>query len=485
MGATSELTSPDLEAVVERACVGVFPPDAQALRPRLFAALEEAYPVRFDGCEDGDWSGFDAVVAIGAQGVLKPPRGVPLLWAIGEEAAQSGEGRQLTLSDSPSLARALRGSRLSERYCAPLSGAVPVGDRQVLATVAGIPVWLAEDERAADDGGVVRELVAVAPAELEAGESLRERLAPGRCLALLALLNFIQSLPGGTGTRAQPVMAAFVLDDPNLHWPSYGHVRYAQIASHANEHGYHMAIAMPPLDGSFAHPRAVRIFKEHPAQLSICVHGNDHLGPELGRVATERDGISLARQALARAGAFQRRTGIPFEPVMVPPHEQLSEPAARGLLAGGFDAVCVSRPYPWVVPGRPGPAAALGAGPPERGALAGWTSRETVAGGLPLMLRTGFNAPREDLVFRAFLGQPLILYGHHDVLKDGLDVLADAASAVDALGEVRWGSLAQIVRSGPIPGRIYLPEPLHVPRVRLRPLLRRLASEARDRARLS
>ncbi|MGH2910963.1 MAG: hypothetical protein ACRDJ3_00655, partial [Solirubrobacteraceae bacterium] len=481
--ATSELAHSDLKATVKRARIGVFPPAAQAARPRLFAAFEEAYPVCFEGREDGDWEGFDAVIAIDARGIAAPPpKGVSLLWATGEEAALDGEARSLVLSDSPMLARALRGARLSERFCPQLRESAPVGYRSVLATVGGAAAWVAEE---GGDQGVARSLVAAAPAELEVGESLRERLAPGRCFALLALVNFIRSLPGVTGTPAQQVMAAFVLDDPNLHWPSYGHVRYRRLAAHASEHGYHMVIAMPPLDGGFAHPRAVQIFKQHPAQLSICIHGNDHLGPELGRISTDRDGLVLAQHALARAAAFQRRTGIPFEPVMVPPHEQLSEPGARGLLAGGFDAVCVSRPYPWIVPSRSGPAAALGTGPPELGALAGWAGREMVVGGLPLMLRTGFNAPREDLVLRAFLGQPLIVYGHHDVLKDGLDVLADAASAVNALGEIRWGSLAQIARSGPARRRIDLQRALPKPRVSLRPLLRRLSSEARDRARLS
>jgi hypothetical protein len=176
---------------------------------------------------------------------------------------------------------------------------------------------------------------------------------------------------------------------------------------------------------------------------------------------------------------------------MVPPHEQLSEPAARGLRAGGFAAVCVSRPYPWIAPRSPLPAAALGAGPPERGALAGWGRRELVAGGLPLLLRAGFDAPREDLVLRAFLGQPLILYGHHDLLADGLDVLAEATATIDALGAVRWGSLAAIAQAGgpgggpsPVP-----PTVLRGDRVSRRPrpraLLRRLASETRDRARVS
>ena len=286
-----------------------------------------------------------------------------------------------------------------------------------------------------------------------------------------------------------PLRAAFVLDDPNLHWPNYGHLRYDELSRHALAHGYHLVVAMVPLDGWLAHPRVVRTFKAQPEQLSICVHGNDHLGPELGRVASESEGIALVGQALQRAAAFQRRTGIPVDRVMVPPHEHCSEPAARGLLACGYEAMCISRPYPWVA--AP-PERWLFAAPPERGALAGWTSREVVASGLPLLLRAGFNAPREDLVLRAFLGQPLILYGHHDLLANGLAVFADAAAAINALGDVCWSGLAGIARAGAFDGETVSPttvagayaqiETAAPLRPRLRPLLRRLVSEGRDRA---
>ncbi|HVR04621.1 MAG TPA: hypothetical protein VMS02_01180, partial [Solirubrobacteraceae bacterium] len=46
----------------------------------------------------------------------------------------------------------------------------------------------------------------------------------------------------------------------------------------------------------------------------------------------------------------------------------------------------------------------------------------------------------------AFLGQPLVLYGHHDLLRGGPSDLAAAAAQIDALGDVRWGSLGQIAR---------------------------------------
>lgn len=502
MGATYALAPAHPDAPIgQTARVGVVPARAFGRRPRLLAALEAAYPVRFEAHDGADPGELDAVVVFGggapeAQSTgpadvrveartdgrgEAAPIGLPVLQTIGEERAFSGVDGPVVLARAPELAQPLRGAHLSDAWSEPLPAAVRSSRQSVLATVGGKPAWVFDPGA---HRGAPRQLVSVAPAELEPGESLRERLAPGRCLALLAFANFLSRLTAESPAQAPALRAAFVLDDPNLHWPTYGHLRYADLARHAEQHGYHMAIAMSPLDAWFAHRRAVQIFRRHPAQLSLCIHGNDHLGPELGRIATDRQGYVFARQALARAAAFEQRTGIPYERVMVPPHEQLTEPAARGLRAGGFEAVCVSRAYPWIRPVRSGPAAALSAGPHERGALVGWSAREILVGGLPTLPRTGFNAPPEDLALRAFLGQPLIVYAHHDLLEHGLEALSQTAASIEALGDVRWASLADIARNGnPIP-KPDLPDASAAPRPRLRPLLRRCASELRDRVRI-
>jgi hypothetical protein len=466
-----------MAASLTRARVGLFPAGERDSRRRLFAALEEAYPISFEGRAAGEWRELDGLLIFGPEAPSALPPNLPVLHALEEERRQDST-RALTFAGDAGLARPLRAAKLTDGWSPSLEGtegAVWEG-RRTIATAQSTPVWATGGDRAG------RELVCAAPAELAEGEALRDRLAPGRCLALLALTHFLRTVARDSRLHDAQLQAAFVLDDPNLHWPSYGHVSYRELAGDALAHGYHVAVAMVPLDGWLAHPRVVRIFKESQDRLSICVHGNDHNGAELGRVSSDREGVALAGQALQRAGAFERRTGIAVDRVMVPPHEQLSRPAARGLLACGYRAVCVSRPYPWIAVG---PDQSPLVAPPRRGALAGWTPREIVAGGLPLLLRTGFTAPREDLVLRAYLGQPLILYAHHDLLEHGPEVLADAAADINALGDVRWGSLAGMARSGEVErdrGIELTLDALPSPRPRLSPLLRRIITEGRDRA---
>jgi hypothetical protein len=402
-----------------------------------------------------------------------PPDALPRLHALGEEAAD-GPSRQVALSRSTVLSRPLRGARLSDARAVAFADPSLHAGEQVLATLDGAPAWMHEQ------GPRLRRRVACAPAELQQGEALRERLQAGRNLALLALIHFLRDLD--PVPRRDSLRAAFVIDDPNLHWPSYGHIRYAQLLAHAREHGYHVAIAMTPLDGWLAHPRAVRVFGEGRSHLSICIHGNDHDGPELGRAGSWSANLAMADQALRRSLAFERRTGLSVERVMVPPHERLTESAAHALRVSGFEAICTTRPYPWLAASSD---VSWLQGPPEVSALSGWGFEGMVAAGLPMLLRTDFLYPREDHVLRAFLGQPTILYGHHDLLADGLDVLAQATHELNALGDVRWTSLGEIARACTVPDATTQTldqcDRASAPPLRLRPVLRRLLSEGRDR----
>jgi hypothetical protein len=504
--------------------VGIFPAFEHRARARLWGALEGAYPVCFVGRVGNDLRGLDASVVLGmpggsheagsheadsheAKGLsevegLGEARGtrqtawLPCLRLCGEEREEGAprEPGALALAADPALARPLRGALLGrgDAY-APVLGTVFPGET-VLATLDGGPAWVRKahgDAGAASRGATADQRVACAPAELEPEEALRERLRPGRCLAVLALTNFLGEMTVHLRPPAPALRAAFLIDDPNLRRPRYGHLDYPALLRHARLHGYHLAVAMVPLDARLAHPRAVRCFREGSAHLSLCVHGNDHDGPELGRLHSDAAATAVVAQALRRSASFERRTGVAVERVMVPPHERVSEHVAWALRACGFQGLTTTRPYPWVADTLDRSWLAR---PPGAGALVGWEPVEALAGGLPVLLRADFRLhPREDLVLRAFLGQPLILYGHHDLLADGPDALAEAAGQIDRLGEVRWCSLGSIASAlAPPPGtgastdvsavaaRGFVAgaqSPRHLP-----PLLRRLLSEGRDRA---
>jgi hypothetical protein len=161
--------------------------------------------------------------------------------------------------------------------------------------------------------------------------------------------------------------------------------------------------------------------------------GNNHTRHELRRIDDPDRAAALASQALERVRPLER-AGAEVAPVMVPPHGVCSLATLEGCLRAGFEAVCADWPYWWVT---------------ERDVLSplsGWQPLDRLAG-LPVIPRIhALVSDLDDMVFRAFLGQPLVLYGHHTDLKDGLDVLAVRANDVRSLGVDSWKSLGEISR---------------------------------------
>jgi len=442
--------------------VGVHPGAELRRRTRLFAALAEAFPgVQFEGREAGETAGIDALVEFGGDEEARSAAsaGLRALAALAPEG-EPGGAKVVDLAAGTSLDRRLHGQALPDRH---LDGFAAVasregGESEILAQVGGAPAWIREGKL---------DIVAAAANELDADEPLRDRLGSRRSLALLPLVELLRELTAESAWRPPPLRATFLLDDPNLHWPSYGFLSLPRLADHAGEHGYHLALAMVPLDARVSDPRAVRLLRERD-EISLSVHGNDHFGGELGRAAEQDEALALAAQALRRISKFERRTGAPVSRVMVPPHEECSEAMATALAQTGFAAITMTRPFPWL--SAPPLHWLTSAGD---GALTGWAPADVTPSGLPVLLRHPLADPHfspAELALRAYLDQPLILYGHHDDLADGLDVLADRSAAVNGLGPVRWGSL-EALAAGNVSWR------LEGDLLRLRPYSRRVSME--------
>jgi hypothetical protein len=417
--------------------VGVFLSAGHSLPEHLFAALEEAFPVTFEERGDGELRDLDAALELGDVGRAESATaaGLPALALLSPERPEPGEAAVNQIADSPDLARPLRGVKLGDGWLARAleTGATTLLDNRadVLGSCDGQATWIRADRL---------QTALLIPTDLDAGEALRERLRDGRSAALLPLVHFLRGLTAMLSWQPPAARACLLFDDPNLHWPSYGFVKLGALAADAREHGYHAALATVPLDGRLAHPGAVRALRESGGTISLSVHGNDHYGAELGGIESEREAIALAAQARRRCSAFEGRNGIRVDPVMVPPHEECSRPTAVALRRCGFEAITMTRPFPWLAPQ---PLSWL-TRPAEAGPLAGWRAADR-AEGLAVFLRHPFvdRSPAE-LALRAFLGQPLILYGHQADLREGLGVLRDTAADVNRLGPTRWCSLGEI-----------------------------------------
>lgn len=394
-----------------------------ATRPALLDWLERVYPVRFELDGEGDRGAADGVLVLNSSRLGEAPEQLPRL--VLATAGRHTPSSIVALVGDGRLARPIRKRTIAEHGRIGELALAPQSARDVLASVRERAVWWQTD-----DDKLHCSLYPLA--ELGDGQTLRDHLCPGSFMGMLPLLHFLWQLLGDQGWELPPPRAAFVIDDPNLHWPSYGFLKYRELASHALRHSYHLAFATVPLDGWRVDARAVACIRENPRALSLLVHGNNHVSRELAGFGDEHQAEAAMAQALRRIALLERRSGLSVARVMAPPHGVCSEAALRAMFKLDFEAACISRPYPWR-DGLPAPSP-----------LAGWHPAELVAGGIPVAPRQALSLPREDLVFRALLGQPLIIHGHHGDFADGLQALARAARDIDDLGDVRWGPLGGV-----------------------------------------
>jgi hypothetical protein len=391
----------------------------------LLAALESAFGVRFERGSADAVAGLGAAVHLDGVPATAPSERREYAVAAGDAEARPGEPR-VKLGESGALDPRLRGLELDDEDAAAAAGLAVADGAEALATAGDRVLWARQG---------ARHTVAVGPRALEPDAALRELVAPGRWLSLLPLVHFLRELTAPGAWRPPPPRATFMVDDPNLHRPRYGYISYEEVVAHADEHGYHVAFAMVPLDAWRAHAGAARLFRERADRLSLVFHGNDHLKRELARERDEVETLAMLGQAQRRMDAFQRRSGVPVARVMTPPHGACSRASMLELPRAGFEAACVSRPYPWLDRAP--------AGPP----LAGWEAATLVAAGTAVVPRIPIAEAVDAIPLRAFLDQPLVVYGHHEDLAGGLDRLGELAGRVNALGDVSWQGMTGICRS--------------------------------------
>jgi hypothetical protein len=415
------VTAPDL-----RATVAVRPATALEQHRRLFDALEAAFAVRFVG-RRADARRVDGSIVVGDQaltteaGGARPEAPTLSLAAAGDTGDGLGEVRVVghVRVDRCLWDVVLRGQNTGP----PLQ---PAEDDEPLALSVDGPAWVRRN------GSLIAERVSTPLPSFDEGMTLFEALHGQHSLSLVALVHFLRRLASGGWSR-RSLRCAFVFDDPNLRRARYGYINYPELVRHADDHGYHAAMAMVPLDARHWSEGAVAVFRGRPDRLSLVMHGNNHSTRELTSARDLPAALALGAQALRRMARFASATGLEVDRVMMPPHAVWSRVGARALGALGYDALSSTHPYP-STEDRPGGRA-----------LAGWTGVDFVDG-CAVVPRVSLQLDRTGIAIRAFLDQPLILYGHHDDVADGLEPLAAAAAVVNGLGDVRWCSVGEIVR---------------------------------------
>jgi hypothetical protein len=412
--------------------IGVFLAGESSIPQRLLEAISTLLPVQFIVFDELDSASCDEVLLFGVsrqRAMEVSLSGVRCMAFVGgHSVTTSSPLTEVTFSSAPCLAGYFRGRKLSDNSIDRISCLKAEAGDEVVARKGDDILWIHRKEGAA---GV--DLVAMQPPDLAGKEYLYNHFQKDDWARLLPILHFLREV---SGWEQPPVRACFMFDDPNLHWKSYGYIKYRELAQHAREHNYHASLATVPMDGWYVHPETAALFRENRNHLSLLIHGNDHTYFELTRVRTDVGRQVLAAQALRRIKRLERLSGLEVPRVMAAPHGACNHDMATVLLRTGFEAACISRSSLMVRnPNTVWPV------------TVGMNPSEFLGDGLPVVPRFNIRWDFTCALFAAFLGQPVILVGHHGDLADGLDLLEELSGLINSIGEVRWTDMKSITQT--------------------------------------
>lgn len=414
-----------------RAVIGVLPASALQERKGVLDFLEQLFPVRFaipfsDEC---------AALLVLDQSALSEIRDsdsqLPLFLLRSDHKDTLTSPRSIEIVGKPLGQPYLEGSTF-ELHGKLTFGVVTVApDEKVVMQADGLPLWV---EKRSSTGQ--RFTVVGALPEAKSNQPAVLRLIENRWLQLVPLLDFLATVTAPFDWDRPLPRACLMFDDPNLHMQTWGFINFLQLAQHAEEHNYHAAMAMVPLDTWFTNGAAAHTFRRHKKRLSLLVHGTYHTHAELIQKVPAERRASLLWEGLRRIKKFEDRSGVAVSRVMAPPHHACSVEACELLLRTGYAAACVS--WNSLVRWNQGV---------EWSDQFGLLPSELLAEGFPVVPRFNFAAGEHSRVFlAALLRQPVIMIGHHWDLAEGYEPLAQAAETVNRLGTVEWSDMATVLR---------------------------------------
>lgn len=281
-----------------------------------------------------------------------------------------------------------------------------------------------------------------------AGAPLSQPISAGeyplRFVEIAPLLVATRQAFGEYAWHTVGAYANLTIDDPLLVEP-YGFLSYPALLAAMQTARFHTTIAFIPWNFDRSDEEVASLVRAHPAEWSIAVHGNNHDHREFDPYDRLPDGSwppaplkeqeDDVRQALARMQAFTGRTGIPHDRVMVFPH---SIPGAMTLaLLKQYDF--------WATVNLTNTPLGLDTRQPLSYFLRALSLQFENFPSLRRYPPGGLDA--SAVARELFLGNPVLLYAHHDYFREGsaqFDAVARTINAIEPA--IRWRGLGDIVR---------------------------------------
>jgi hypothetical protein len=410
--------------------IAVAPAAEYENRRLLFEMLSNGFPVEFVAYDER-FQGLQGLIVFAEDGELisaATARGIHCYQVHQREPIAWGPQSKIEFRSSANVPGAFRGAELADASLDEFSPVAPF--TETLAEVDGKPVWSLEHL-----GDCACHHVGVDLTRFAEGDFFHAHFRGARWFALLPLLKFVEGLSGTAGWRKPEPRAVFIIDDPNLHYRSYGYIDFAELAKHAEANNYHATIATVPLDTWYFDREVAELFRNQRRQLSMMMHGVNHVADELARKYTEQQAMALLAAGLRRIDGLESRAGVEVDRIMAAPHGAFAEAIADPMLRLGYEAGCVS-------------VGSLVRWNPEKRwpADLGFPIAQTLGQqGFPVFHRVGTD--ETDVRLSAFLGHPVIMATHHQDYVENFSRIEALAKIVNEIAPTRWMSIAEISRT--------------------------------------
>lgn len=341
--------------------------------------------------------------------------------------------REVRFAPREPLPDMLRGRGMEEAAALEVRGLVPLPGDTVLAADGPAILWLRRRLN-----GVPFDEVAVSPPDLGERGYLHSHFNGDQFMGLLPLLLFLRELCAGPAAWSPaPLRACIVVDDPSLRWGTYGCLNFRDVVLDARAHRYHVSIGAIPLDTGWSSASVCRLFRENPAQLSLCIHGHLHTRRELLRPCDDAERMRRMAAARDRMDRFARSKGISVSRVMEPPYAAIGAEYIPTLERCHYEGVMIT-------PGR-----FVRCNPhSELPASFGLHCAEVFKDTLPMIPRLVFSSrTTTEVILAAVLGQPAVVATHHQDAAHGLEAFRAIAQRLNSVGPVNWCSPSDLLQS--------------------------------------
>jgi len=399
--------------------IGIYP--RAALDENLFTQLGLVLGIEFTALDDHrTFQGRIILVAgnaIGAALKQWAEDGIPTMVVNREHASSADSEDKLNFAVSESVPEVFRGREVSVKKAAYTTFASTEGFEPLVTAKGGV---VCASDRACIASGFCLP-------KLGEYEILADYLNGETFAELLPLYHFLRTLTKGNENIGD-YRACIIVDDPNLHRPTYGHLDYASLLKLGSDHRAHFSMATVPFDAWWIGRRPAAMFCQNPDVLSLLIHGAVHTHHELASTQAGGTGAEMFAYVARKVAQIETGSGVKVSKIVAPPHGVVSEETMRQMLPFGIEGVTTNRWSLWKYNDRT-----------SRPPRTGLTSADILAGAMPVIERFRFNSTHclTDLLIAAYLGKPIIPYGHHQDFAD-LKTVVQTVNWVNSLGPVKW-----------------------------------------------